>query len=91
LDGLVKSSKMVPTILSIHSSESAEDKEDEAYSFENSALVKLDSLQMRRALFADSKKSLPHEIVIRESLNLTEIRENEEFLEGQNRPQFSCL
>lgn len=60
LDGFVKSSKMIPTILSIHSSDSAEDKEDEAYSFDNSAMVKLDSLQMRRALFADSKKSLPH-------------------------------
>ncbi len=46
---------------------------------------------MRRALFEDSKKALPQEILLRESLNLTEIRENEEFNEAKIRPNFSCL
>jgi len=46
---------------------------------------------MRRALFEDSKKPLPQEIMLRESFNLTEIRENEEFNIPKMRPNFSCL
>jgi hypothetical protein len=46
----------------------------------------------KTALFTDQKNELHiDEVPLRESLNLTEIRENEEYNEAQNRQQFSCL